>query len=214
MIKNIARISLIAALTLSAGGAQSEVQTFGNKVRLVKTSTVKLTKKQKIGLSDFRRNKAYFGAFYINTAEDTGYWVRNFHVLENAKKAAKTGCRYYSKISKDTCVLYALILPRDMDPATKNAAGLSQGSLKFFEGKYRKKQARAKQPYGAFAINGANNSGAAWGKETAAEARSTALAWCEAGAARLKAQLNIFGRKWAEKSGMDRCRIVDENDNR
>jgi len=75
------------------------------------------------------------------------------------------------------CIAYGEMLPTDMSCNQHQASGLGQKTRALFLGEYQKQQTQT--GYGAFAISGAYNSGSSFNWERAAEARDTALSFCE-----------------------------------
>lgn len=200
--------ALFFSVLAGQGGAQ-DVQTFGNEAKTGHVEGVSLLPLQKSGYLKFRRSGGYFGAIYVNTETDAGFYVSGFHDLAKAHSAAKKGCSEFSR-GEGTCVLYAVTLPKEMPFDTVTAAGMGQESYQAYMNKYL---ANKETGHRAFAISGASQYGLSYGWDDAAEARETALAYCEAAVAKELAGLNIEGRRWAKAHGLTKCRIVDEAQN-
>jgi hypothetical protein len=163
---------------------------------------------QKRIFTDFRSERSHFGAYARNIAEDTSYWVRNFSDLGKARAAALKGCDVLSTSGvKGKCTIYAVMVPKGMDVSTTNARQLGREAAQVFTGSYRSKQVEGR--YGAFASSPSSAYGTSWNWPNAAEARATALAYCEANALIDLASLNIEGRTWAKRNGLATCDIVD-----
>lgn len=195
---------IIGALTLAAP-AHAQPQTFGKATILAKVEDQKLSKEQKQGFNNFRKNKTYFGAYYVSLDGTEGFFVKNFNSLEIAKRAAKKGCEIVSMGSN--CRLYAVMVPKGIDP-NGDAEGLGAEASRAFALDYPAQQIAG--THGAFAISRAAVFGYSFGWDSRAEARATAVSYCQAGVAKLLAKLTIEGRKWAQSQGYTTCVVVDE----
>ena len=208
LFTNLSVAIICASFAITTSPAWAEVQTFGKSVKVVQHSNAKLQRGQK-GLLRWLKSKShkqYFGAMYFNPTEDEGYAVTQFHSLENAKAAAKAGCRIASKNNGEQCTLYATVVPKSFSPQTTKASGLGQRAYSFFVGKYRNKQKPGK--YGAFAISGMAQFGYSYANDSKESATDTALSYCQASVASIMTTLGKEGRDLARKVGADKCTIV------
>lgn len=177
---------------------------FGKRSDLFVASKEKLNPKSQKHYSKFKNGKSYFGAFYFSPQAGQSYFVKNFHDLRAAKLAAKNGCRLLS--GKANCILYAVSVPKGIDPNGKATKGLGHAAGSYFKGGFKKEQIAGK--YGAFAISGGAEFGATWGWVSAKEARASAIAYCETDLAKQMAVFDIKTRNWFKSSGLAKCRVV------
>ncbi len=214
-MKKQARLSfaLILTVVLPVIGNAADLKKFDKSIRIIKVSDIKLSRDQKNNLRGFRNTKRYFGAFAINPQSDISFWTRDFSSLNAAKKSALKGCEIYSKNDEndnpaDTkkCLLHTISVPKGISVNDDNAMGLSSSALKSFNGRYQSKQKANK--FGAFAHNQGPNFGMSWNYKSEAEARETALSYCEAGVARDRTQFDSEARAFAKSTGFDKCEIV------
>ncbi|EBA16623.1 hypothetical protein RSK20926_02424 [Roseobacter sp. SK209-2-6] len=179
---------------------------FGPEVSVVRSDAITLKPNQARHFAGFLKQQSYFGAFYVNDTVDFSFHVKGFSDLNLARQAALKGCQVVSK-GQGTCRAYGEMLPRGMAPDTREASGLGSGARATFLGAYQKKQ-RA-EGYGAYAISPAYQAGMSFGWADEAEARATAISYCEAEVAQALTGLNIEGRAWAKSKGLTRCKVVD-----
>lgn len=197
------------ALTLTCGlamtAATADPVLFGDGHRIGIVQGVPVSSDQRSSFRDFKRETGYFGAFFVDRSSDFSFWVQNFHDLGTAKAAGLKGCQVVSG-SKD-CALYAVVLPKGMDFATKTARGFSQEAYDAYMVDFKSKQVEGR--FGAIAVSGAAEVGISWNWPNEAEARATAIEYCKKEVAGELAALNIEGRAWIRKRGLDRCRLVE-----
>ena len=195
-----------AALTLAAAQLAAAPKDFGPEISVIRSDAITLKPKQARHFAGFLKRKNYFAAFYVNDAVDEAFSVWGFADLNLARQAALKGCQEVSK-GQGTCRAYSEMLPKGMAPSTKSAFGLGKGNREVFLGAYQ--EAQKAEGYGAFAISPAYQFGYSFGWVNEAEARATAVSYCEAGVAEALAGLNIEGRAWARSKGLTRCKVVD-----
>lgn len=193
-----------ALALLTTAPAQAEPTLFIGKARLGTVQGMELTPAQRSVFRNFRAAKSYFGAFYIRPGTDFSGNTLNFHSLDAARSAARQICE---TTAGAPCTLYAVTYPAGTDPNTPGLSGLSQPAQEDFRGPYQTQQIDGK--FGAFAINGANGYGYAFGWENAAEARASAIEFCNADSSQTLAHVTIEGRKWARERDLHICRVVD-----
>lgn len=206
MFRRISTIAVVAFACGSISPASAGPTDFGPKAKVGHVQGVQLRPSQKSHYQQFRKQKNYFGAFYINTELDKSFSVRGFHDLAIARRAALKGCEEVSK-GQGTCQAYGEVLPANMPFDQRQAAGMGQKTREVFLGEYPDKQTQT--GFGAFAISGAYNYGLSYNWENAEEAREAALGYCNSGVAKAMAGLNIASRDWARRNGLTSCRIVD-----
>lgn len=97
-------------------------------------------------------------------------------------------------------------VPKGVDPNGRDVRGLGLWALRDF-GTYTTKQVA--DGYGAFAVSVSAHQGYAHGWQNEAEARATAIAFCQAAVARDLTTLGIEGRTFARAKGYDECRVID-----
>lgn len=208
LIKILPITAICASFVYCTAPAWSEVQTFGKSVKIIQYSNAKLQRGQR-GLLRWLKSKShkqYFGAMYFDPTEDNAFAVTQYHSLQNAKIAAKAGCRISSKNNGDQCQLYATVVPKSFSPDITSASGLGMRANALYVGKYRNKQETGK--YGAFAISGMAQFGYSWAYRSKEEAIDGALSQCQSTVAKYMTTLGKEGRDLARKSGVDKCSVV------
>lgn len=195
----------LTVLALTASASAADPVLFGDGHRVGVVQGVEVSSDQRSSFRDFKRETGYFGAFYIDRSSDYSFWVQNFHNLGTAKDVGLKGCQIVS--GGGNCALYAVVVPKGMDLATPTAQGLSQEAYSEYTGAYRTRQTEGR--YGAIAVSGAAEVGVSWNWQNEAEARATAIAYCEKEVAAELAELNIEGRAWVKRRGLDTCRVVE-----
>ncbi len=194
----------------SAASAQGlEVQTFGIGEKTILHIKSKLSGQQNSKYRQWSRKDGYFGAFAVHSDNVHTFGTANMHGLQAARELAVWGCEEWAEqngVKSGTCSLYASKIPKTMDPRTSDASGLSERSLKTFEGEYRKNQ--RKGLWGAFAITSLAEDGFAFRFSTKAEAIGAAIAKCEAAAtSHLPSKSNKF-RQYIKRNELHDCKIV------
>ncbi len=199
-------LPLAAALTLcvGAGAAADQPKVFGPKHTYATVEDVTLTRAQRSHYNQFRNRKAYFGAFYAAAEGDFSFYTYSYHNLNTAKAVAKRGCEAYVQ---GPCNFYGVAVPEGVDPNSTTVGGLGAITAHDFQGVYRDKQTST--GYGAFAISGAGDHGYSHGWPNMAEARATAIAYCELEVAEEMTNVRIKDRAWARANGLTTCRVID-----
>ena len=195
----------LTVLALTATTSTADPVLFGDGNRVGVVQGVALTSDQRSSFRDFKRGSGYFGAFYIDRSSDVSFWWQEAHNLETAKAGALKGCQVVA--NSKNCVLYAVLLPKGMDLNTRQAGGLSQEAYTEYTGSYKSNQIEGR--YGAIAISGASEVGVSWNWANEAEARATAIAYCEKEVAAELAELNIEGRAWVKQRNLHNCSVVE-----
>jgi hypothetical protein len=195
--------AIAVAITVSSADT-APLATFGKKVSIGTVPDLALSPIQKEGLRGFRNMKAYFGALYVSRDGTSYQHFVNWHDLDKVKVAARKGCEIASL--GNPCVLAAVSVPKGMDPNGENARGLGSWAQRDLA-VYRKRQVDGR--YGAFAVSGSAHQGFSNDWVNEAEARDTALAFCEAAVANDLTTLGIEGRAFARAQGYDTCEIIE-----
>lgn len=206
----LAVAALALCITLPVPGA-AEVQVYDKKTNVARVLEYKLGPEQKRAWRDFSRSCCYFGAYAINTERDLGFFVQGFNSRKMAISAAETGCAEFSRsegANPKACRLYAFTVPTEVDVKDAAAAGLGVPAREGFIKLYQKNQ--SKTGYGAFAIASGRGWGASWDWPTRAEAKATAIAYCEADVAQTMAEIGPKAKDWVGKTGAGKCRVVHE----
>lgn len=174
----------------------------GTKSRTTVVSKVKLTGSMKTSFGFFKKNADFFGAFYINPAEDVvgGFWNTTSPGL--ADEYARKSCAAKSR-TPSACQLYARVEPKT--PAKAAGRHLSQsGNLSWAA--YRQRQASG--TYGAFAWNENGDIGFSWAGATEQGARDTALKLCRKDAAETNAAASALIRDKVLDPAKSACRVL------
>ncbi|MEP5729271.1 MAG: hypothetical protein ABJL67_07830 [Sulfitobacter sp.] len=194
-----------SVLAGSATASFAEAPTvYGKKNVFARVEAVTLTSAQKSHYRNFRREDAYFGAFYVTSSGDGSYYTYGYHDLSLAKAIAKRGCE---AIHQGPCTFFAVAVPEGVDPNATQASGLGAVSALDYNGIYRDRQTT--DGYGAFAVSGSAHHGYSFDWPNAAEARAAAIAFCEVEVAKALTEVRIIDREWAKSNGLTTCRIID-----
>lgn len=153
----------------------------------------------------FRNEVRYFAAFAVHFEKEKGFFIQNFHDAGRARAAALEGCRLVAQASG--CVIYAVAMPESLPVDQSKASGLSELAASQFNMEYS--EHRDAGTYAAFAISGASHEGYGYNYTTAADAKDTAIAYCQIGVARDMAELGPDARKFARARGWQHCKVVD-----
>jgi hypothetical protein len=178
------------------------LKTFNPAASIGVAQGLELSPIQKKGLRHFRRQNSYFGALYVSKNGTSFQSFINWHSLDRVKQAARKGCEV---ISKDTCVLAAVSVPKGLDPNAKNLHGLGSWAAHDIKD-YKNRQVEG--GYGAFAVSGSAHQGYSHNWPNEAEAREAALAYCKIGVVKDLAPLGIEGRKFSHDHGYDKCHVI------
>ena len=187
--------------------AQEAIKIHPKQVTIGVVKNVKLSPLQRKGLSYFRSQKSYFGAFYVSL---DGKWFQSFinwHYLEKVKVAVKKACD--TRPNGSPCVLAAVSVPEGVPVDAKSATGLGSSARASMQD-YRDRQVEGQ--YGAFAISNSSHEGYSFNWPNSAEARETALEYCRASVAHDMAGIGTEGRKFARAKGYNTCKIIDRYD--
>lgn len=202
----IGRMICLFALFFSAQQTAANPTDFGPGTQIGRfQSAGELGNVGRRGYRDFKKQLGYFGAFAMNAKTDDYFWVRNYHSAAIAKAAAIEGCRQIS--AQSGCELYAVMMPESLSISTPKAEGFSREAADAFNTEYRENREPGK--FYAFALSGANQWGYAYGYDTAADARDTAVSFCASAVAQSMAEIGPEGRKWAKARKLDRCKVVN-----
>ncbi len=155
--------------------------------------------------AEFRRGMSYFGAYAVHFEEEVFFWVRDFHSAGRARAAALEGCKQLSE--QQGCVIYAVSIPETLPIDQSQADGLGRLASDAFKTVYQEN--RQPGSYAAFAISGASHYGYANADASAADARDTALAYCQRGVAGDLASIGPRGREFVRNRKWEACRVVD-----
>lgn len=195
-----AALSICLALPLVA----EQPRVYGPEHTYASVADVTLTREQRRHYNEFKNRKAYFGAFYAAAEGDGSFYTYSYHNLNTAKAVAKRGCEAYAQ---GPCTFYGVAVPEGVDPNETFASGLGAITAHDLQGVYRDMQTTT--GYGAFAISGAGDHGYSHDWPNMAEARATALAYCEAEVAEEMTNIRIEDRRWARANGLTTCRVID-----
>ncbi|QUJ75129.1 hypothetical protein KDD17_08800 [Sulfitobacter albidus] len=154
----------------------------------------------------FRREARYFAAMAVNMDSGVAFWIQNFHDAGRARAGALEGCDVIS-LRKPGCAIYAVAMPESLPIAQSRATGLSEEAADALATVYTER--RIPGTYAAFAISGISHFGYADAELTEADARDTAIAYCNRGLAADMAELGPDGRRFARARGWDKCRVID-----
>lgn len=203
---NLPFLSVTVASFFAAAPLLAAPTDFGSGVTVVRSGVISLQPDQAWHFAEFLKSRSYFGAFYVNDTVDQAFYVQGFSNLGLARQSALKGCQILSK-GQGKCRAYGEMLPKGMSFARAEAAGLGAGVREAFIGDYQSRQ--KSDGFGAFAMSSASQYGVSFGWENEAEARATAISYCEAEVAKVLASLNIEGRAWVTSKGLTECRVVD-----
>ena len=210
VLDRAAAFAAVLLLSWNVGTAGAEtLNTWGVGHKLVRHSSQKLSRKQRDALSAFRRNGGYFGAMAVHPNGEDLFWFKNMHGLNDARQFALGGCRQLAKTGgrdPDGCVLYASMIPRNMDPRTRDAEGIGERAYRVFAGRYPKAQTAGR--YGAFAVSGIFDWAYSTNSPNEAEARGSATARCRAEAGRTIADWPNEIRAEIDRLGLDDCKVI------
>lgn len=192
----------LAVCTLAPQAHADRLELFGPAVTVGVVQGLTLSPAQKEGLRHFKRQKSYFGAMYVSQDGKSYQHYFNWHSLKRVKQATRQSCE---QLSQDTCVLAAVSVPKGLDPNMPDLTGFGSSAAREMID-YRTQQVAG--TYGAFAVSGSAHEGYSYGWDSEAEARATAIAYCQIGVVKDLAPLGIEGRKFAVKQGYNICRVT------
>jgi len=198
---------IVASMSAAMTTAQAQqAQNFGKGDKVHILSDVKLSSKQQRHFRQFRSKVNYFSYFFVTPDGETSVYVGGMHNLENAKEAAKIYCKLEAKDKQDTCMPYAVSLPKTVSGTTTRASGFSESASRALTGKFVR-DAKKRKGWAAMSINGAYQWGWATGRTTKTDAIDSANAFCESAALSALAELPAEFRKWALKRGFEKCKV-------
>lgn len=198
--------SAALGVMISATSLIAEPADFGQGTKIGRVDTLpELPVKLRPMYRKFRSEVRYFSAFAVHFEKQIGFYIQNFHEAGRARAAALEGCRLYAQA--DGCVIYAVAMPESLPVDQSRASGLSEHAADDFNTVYREN--RKPGTYAAFAISGASHHGYGHDYATAADAKDTALAYCQIGVASDMAELGPEARKFARARGWQNCKVVD-----
>lgn len=153
----------------------------------------------------FKREANYFAAMAVHFEKGYGYYIQNFHDAGRARAAALEGCRQGA--GAEGCVIYAVAMPETLPVDQSTARGLSEVAAQSYNSDYRKY--RKPGTYAAFAISGASHHGYGSAYATEADARDSAIAYCNVYVAKDMARLGPRARDFTRARGWQTCKVVD-----
>lgn len=197
--------TLVFSLPISA-----DIRTFGKSVKMVRHSNEQLRGHPRKVFQWFRSSKQYFGAFYYNKVDQSGYAVRSLNSMPMALLAAKTGCEDLSVSAPEKCSLYATMVPRKATKEMMNEAGLGRSAFLDYIDEYKPRLATESGTYGAFAISDMGNHSFGGGYTSKEEAIRSVLEICQAEVSKEIAKSIRLGRiRPIFAPGVDKCVIID-----
>ncbi|WP_152610540.1 hypothetical protein [Leisingera sp. ANG-DT] len=195
--------ALVTALcSLATSASAEEILLEGTRPKVTVHSAERLSGEIKRQFAYFRKNADFYGALYVNRAEDVAgeFWdTRNIAL---AKQSAQKSCRLKSQ-DQSLCELYATVGPRN--PANGTGATLSQSGNRTFK-KYQSLQKAGK--FGAFATTGYGSPGYSWGYSTEVEARASAIRGCESGLEKIYKNTSAHLVQNVMDKKRDTCRVI------
>lgn len=203
----LGRMALWTLLTAIASPALAEfpLSDFGKGTKFGKAAQApELGRDARKQVTIFRRKARYFGALAANPDTQHVYYVFNFFDIAKAREAALEGCRQISEAKG--CRIYAVAMPQSLPVNQARASGLSEEASITVHGRYQEHRKPGK--FSAFAISGSSHFGFANAYDTAADAKDTALAYCNRGVAADMADIGPRGREFARARGYNRCRVI------
>lgn len=202
--------ALIVCALAVASPISAEIRTFGKSVKMVRHSNEPLRGHPRSVYQWFRSTKQYFGAFYYNKVDQSGYAVRSLNSMPMALLAARTGCEDLSVSAPEKCSLYATMVPRKATKETMNEAGLGRSAFLDYIDLYKPRLATENGTYGAFAISDMGIHAFGGGFTSKEEAIRSALRNCQALVSKEMASSLRLGRiRPIFAPGVDKCVIID-----
>lgn len=205
-VSNRFTFACVALCTSLALPATAEVTDFGQGTQIgTVAGTPELGRDAKRVIRQFNRKARYFGAVAAHPDTQEVFWVYNFHSVSEARAAALKGCAEFAQA--EGCQIYGVAMPESLPLDQSSAIGMGEEAADAFNTVYQEYREPGK--YAAFAISGANHYGFGNAYDTAADAKDSALSYCQRGVARDMPEIGPRGREFARARGYDTCRVID-----
>lgn len=174
----------------------------GTRSKLSINSDIRLTGDMKKSFAFFKKNAEFYGAIFVNPAEDLvgAFW--NTTSLSLAEHYALKSCKSKSRTPAG-CQHYATVIPKKRQQGAGRTLSQS-GNLTYAA--YRKRQ--VKDTYGAFAITENGDSGFSWNAPTEIQAEAIAMELCAENVRANNRDASAHVLKNVLEAKRSKCRVV------